>query len=145
MTLNLAIFAAFRREARVLVKDNENYKLANAILSHHQPKNYKPLSPAKFGLKQWGTKGLTLTLSTAVTSVALTNIIIYYDWVTAVSCLITIIIAVIFGLMNMSSEEIYWTEDYLRYAYAEQKAQEDKNKSCQSQLTISSTETSKNK
>lgn len=106
VALNLAIFAAFRAEAKVQIKDHPNFVLANQLLAK-VTKPTKPLSPRQFTAKQWITKGLTLALSTAVTSMALTNIVLYYDWVTAVSCLITIIIAVIFGLMNMSSEEVY--------------------------------------
>lgn len=37
------------------------------------------------------------------------------------SCFITIVIAVIFGLMTLSSEEYYWTHEYLLYAKMKQK------------------------
>lgn len=116
VALNLAIFSAFRKQAKVDIKDNANYKEACNILSKNKPKDYKPLSPIQFGAKQWLTKGICLALSTAITTLALTNIILYYDWVTGVSCLVSIIIAIIFGLMNMASEEVYWTEDFLQYA-----------------------------
>lgn len=116
VALNLAIFAAFRQQARLNAKDNASYKKACEMLEKHKSKDYKPMSPVKFGAKAWGTKGVTLALSTAVTSVALTNIIIYYDWVTAVSCVVTITIAIVFGLFTMGSEQYYWEVDFLKYA-----------------------------
>lgn len=116
VALNLTIFGAFRRQAKLSVKDNPNYIKANQILEKKKPKDYKPLSPVQFGFKQWGSKGGTLAISTAITTVALTNIVLYYDWITAVSCAVSIAIAIIFGLMTLSSEEYYWTHDYLLYA-----------------------------
>lgn len=114
--LNMTIFAAFRRQAKVKSKDNDNFKKAEEILGKTKTKKQKYVSPAQFAMKQWGTKGLTLLLSTAVTSVALTNIVIYYDWVTAIGCAVTILIAILFGLMTLASEEYYWQVEYLRYA-----------------------------
>lgn len=116
VALNLAIFSAFRAQAKQDISDHPNYIEARRLLAKHKPKGYKPLSPAQFGAKQWGIKGTTLALSTGVTTIALTNIILNYDWVTAVSCLITIIMAIIFGLLNMATEETYWTDDFLQYA-----------------------------
>lgn len=114
--LNLAIFSAFRKQAKQDVKDHPNYIEACELLSKNKPEEYKPLSPVQFSVKQWLTKGVCLALSTAITTIALTNIILYYDFITAISCVISIILAIIFGLMNMASEEIYWTEDFLQYA-----------------------------
>lgn len=116
VALNLAIFAAFRKQAKLNAKDNENFKEAERLLEKRKGGESKPMSPAQFGLKSWGTKGLTLTLSTAVTSVALTNIVLYYDWVSFVSCAVTIAIAIVFGLFTMGTEEYYWEHDFLRYA-----------------------------
>lgn len=114
--LNMTIFAAFRRQAKVKSKESEGFKEAERILGKVKPKKAKYVSPAQFGLKQWGTKGVTLLLSTAVTSVALTNIVINYDWVSAIGCAVTILIAVLFGLMTLASEEYYWQVEYLKYA-----------------------------
>lgn len=116
VALNLAIFAAFRQQARQNAKECESYKKACQMLEKTKEMDYKPMSPLKFGAKSWGTKGVTLALSTAVTSVALTNIIIYYNWVAAISCAVTILIAIVFGLFTMGSEQYYWEVDFLKYA-----------------------------
>lgn len=114
--LNMTIFAAFRRQAKVKSKNSKGFLEAEAILGKTKTKKQRYVSPAKFAMKQWGTKGITLLISTGVTSVALTNIVIYYDWVTAIGCAVTILIAIIFGLMTLASEEYYWQVEYLRYA-----------------------------
>lgn len=77
--LNLAIFAAFRLQAKKAVKDNPSYIEANMILGKHKPSEYRPLSPGKFAAKQWSIKGTLLALSTGVTTLALTNIVLSYD------------------------------------------------------------------
>lgn len=51
VALNLAIFAAFRAEAKVLIKDHPNYVLANQLLAK-VTKPTKPLSPHQFTAKQ---------------------------------------------------------------------------------------------
>lgn len=138
VALNLAIFSAFRKQAKKDVSDHPSYKLACEILSKNKPKDYKPLSPAQFAAKQWGTKGVFLALGTAITTIALTNIILFYDWVAAVSCMITIILAIIFGLLNMASEETYWTDDFLQYAKRvdrDRKEEEKANNTNQGQET----------
>lgn len=114
--LNLTIFAAFRKHAKTKAKDSEGFKEAERILGKARQKKERYVSPMEFSAKQWGTKGITLLLSTALTSVALTNLVIYYDWVTAIACAVSIAIAIIFGLMTLASEEYYWEVEYLKYA-----------------------------
>lgn len=114
--LNLTIFAAFRRQAKMKAKNSKGFQQAEEILGKVKQKKERYISPMEFSAKQWGTKGFTLLLSTALTSVALTNLVIYYDWVTAIACAVSIAIAVLFGLMTLASEEYYWEVEYLKYA-----------------------------
>ena len=131
--LNILIFYCFMEQAKVNVKDNPNYKEANELLQKHQDRKEKlPRSPKKWTASQYGKKGAAIFFSTILASIALTQAILTFDWITMLTYLFTIIMGLIFGFIQMKSAEFYWTEEYYAYALrvereaikAEQKAKE---------------------
>lgn len=114
--LNVLIFHCFMQQAKVNVKDNEKYKQAKDILMQQKVKEVIPRSPAAWNRKQYTTKGITLFITTALSTVALTQAILTFDWVSMLTYLFTIIMGLIFGVMQMKTAEEYWTEEYYDYA-----------------------------
>ena len=114
--LNVLIFYCFMEQAKINVRNNEDYKKANEILKKIKVKEIIPRSPNKWNKQQWTTKGVTIFLSTALSTVALTNAILTYDYMSLLTYLLVITMGVIFGILQMKSAEAYWTNEYYQYA-----------------------------
>lgn len=59
-------------------------------------------------------------LSTALATVALTQAALSFNWVDMLSYLFTIIMGIVFGILQMKTTEEYWRDEYLRYAKLKQ-------------------------
>lgn len=114
--LNVLIFHCFMEQAKVNVKDNENYKRARDILIHQKEKEVLPKSPNKWNSQQYIKKGTTIFLTTGLSTVALTQAILSFDYVSMLTYLFTIVMGLIFGVLQMKTAEEYWTDEYLQYA-----------------------------
>lgn len=128
--INILIFHSFMQQAKINIRDNENYKKARDILVHQKVKNVIPRSPAKWNTKQYLTKGVSIFLITGLSTIALTQAILTFDWVSMLTYLFTIIMGLIFGVLQMKNAEEYWTDEYYRYALL---VQENNSKSTDKQ------------
>ena len=116
-SINMLLFYCFMEQAKVNIKDNENYKKANEILLKNlNKKELMPMGPDAWVKKQYGTKGITIFATTILSAVGLTQAILTFDWISMLTYMFTIIMGVIFGVIQMSNAEIYWTEEYYQYA-----------------------------
>lgn len=115
-TLNVLIFHSFMRQAILNVKNDERYKAARDILITQKVKNVLPRSPEKWNKHEYGRKGTMIFITTALATVALTQAILSFDWVSMLTYLFTIIMGLIFGVLQMKKAEEYWTDEYYRYA-----------------------------
>ena len=113
--INVLIFHCFICQAKLNVSDNEKFKKANEILDKHK-RDIKPRSPRKFFGKEYGIKGANTFVFSALSVVALTNAILTFDWISFISYLLTLIMGLVWGVLEMKKVESYWTEEY--YAYA---------------------------
>ena len=114
---NLAIFALFKLQARTNARDNPNYIKAQEILNDLSgQKGFIPISPKRKAFKDWTTKGVTVFITTAFESLVIGSLIINFDVMTFLSCVTSSITAVLFGIVSMIKDEVYWTNDYLLYA-----------------------------
>lgn len=125
-TINVLIFYSFMEQAKLNVKDNAHYKEANEILFRVKKKEREPLSPTKWQARQYGKKGTTIFLSSAMSVVALGQAILSYDWISMLSMLFTIAMGLIFGIMQMKKAEAYWTGEYYAYALKQLKNEDIK-------------------
>lgn len=126
--LNVLIFHSFKMQAIVNVKDDENYKKANEILSRIKTKEYNPRSPVRYQSQSYMRKGTTIFLSTAAATIALTQAIMTFDYVTMFTYLFTIVMGIVFGIMTMFKDEEYWTHEYLDYANLKENENNDNNR-----------------
>lgn len=139
--LNVIIFYCFMQQAKVNVKDNEKYKKANDILEViEERKDRVPRSPKEWTRKQYSGKGITIFVTTILAAVSLTQAILTFDYITMLTYLFTIIMGLIFGILQMKNAEIYWTTEFYEYAL---KAKKEEERCLQSE--IKNTETLKNK
>lgn len=115
-TLNVLIFHCFMQQAKVNVKDNENYKRARDILINQKEKEILPKSPNKWSSQQYIKKGTTIFLTTGLSTIALTQAILSFDYISMLTYLFTIVMGLIFGILQMKTAEEYWTDEYLQYA-----------------------------
>lgn len=127
-TLNLLIFYSFMQQGKLNVKDHPNFVKAQQILQKLHVKNEMPRSPKKWNGQQYGKKGVTIFFSTALATIALTQAILSFNWVEMLTYLFTIIMGIIFGILQMKNAEDYWKEEYLRYAYLRLEEQEAEKK-----------------
>lgn len=139
--LNVIIFYCFMQQAKVNVKDNEKYKKANDILELiEERKDRAPRSPKEWTRKQYSGKGITIFVTTILAAVSLTQAILTFDYITMLTYLFTIIMGLIFGILQMKNAEIYWTTEFYEYAL---KAKKEEERCLQSETK--NTETLKNK
>ena len=140
VVMNLLILTLFVKQARVNVKDDENFKKANEILASFKPKQYKPISPAQYYSKLYARKGVTLAITTLASLIAIGDAIINYNYLLLIATAVTILFAIVFGVISMKDTELYLTTDYLTWAESIKKEKEECLKSTDTNL-----ETCKNK
>ena len=75
---------------------------------------------------QYGKKGTTIFISSALSVIALGQAILSYDWISMLSYVFTLAMGLIFGIMQMKKAEAYWTGEYYEYALEKQKNEEIK-------------------
>ena len=115
-TLNVLIFHCFMCQAKLNIKDNENYKKAREILIDVKLKEVKPRSPRKWNAEQYGKKGVAIFITSSMTVVALTQAVLSFDYISMLTYLFAIIMGLIYGILQMRTAEEYWTREYLEYA-----------------------------
>ena len=114
--VNVLIFHCFILQAKVNVKDNAKFKEANEILQKIKLNDYNPRSPSKFFNQQYGVKGVMIFIMTAASLLAFSQAILTFDYVALLTYLMTIVLGLIFGIIEMKKVEIYWIEEYYDYA-----------------------------
>lgn len=115
--LNVLIFHCFMQQAELNVQDNENYIEACEILKKgDEEEGYSPRSPKKWKAKQYKSKGVSIFITTAIASFSLTQAILTYDPVSLLTYLFTLVLGIIFGVLQMKSAEEYWCKEFWQYA-----------------------------
>lgn len=113
--INLLIFHCFICQAKLNIKDDPRFVEANEILGKLR-REILPRSPKRFFAKEYGVKGTTTFLFSALSVVALTNAILCFDWIAFLTYVLTLMMGIIFGVLEMKKVEMFWTEEYLAYA-----------------------------
>ena len=138
--LNVLIFHCFMLQAKINIKDNPRYKEAQEILRLNNVKQYIPRSPAAWNKQQYGQKGVTIFITTALSTVALTQAMLTFDWMSMLTYLFTIIMGLIFGIMQMKTAEDYWTDEFWQYAQKVKRDLELAQKECTKQIDDSTSD-----
>ena len=134
-TINVLLFHSFMEQAKLNIKDDEHYKEARDILVKVKKKEHKPKSPAQWNAAQYGKKGVSLFLASAMSVVAIGQAVLSYEWSTALAYLFTLGMGIIFGIMQMKKAENYWTTEYYEYALMKKHMEEEQQIAEQSEQT----------
>lgn len=134
-TINVLLFHSFMEQAKLNIKDNEHYKEAQDILVKVKRKEHKPKSPAQWNAAQYGKKGVSIFLASAMSVVAIGQAVLSYEWATALAYLFTLGMGIIFGIMQMKKAETYWTTEYYEYALMKKRMEEEQQIAEQSEQT----------
>lgn len=125
---NILIFDQFVKQAKVNVRDNEQFKKAEEILNSIEENNDDDIKPALFYITElYKKRGISLTITTALSIFGLTNAILTFDWVSMLTYIFTIVLALIFGWIAMNEVEDIWVNKHYKYALKIQKEKEIEN------------------
>lgn len=120
--LNVLIFHCFVQQAKINSLKHPNYLEAQEILGNIKPDEAeRALSPKEYFSGVYGRKMVVVFLSSAVSAIGLTQAILTFDLVSMLTYLFTIVVGIIAGLLEMAKDEIYWQENYLKYAKQKQR------------------------
>lgn len=114
--INVLLFHSFILQSKINVRDNESYKQALKILRASKEKDYRPRSEREVNRREYGQKGTTIFLSSIMSVFALGQAILTYDYMKLLTYLFTIVMGIIFGVLEMKKYEEYYTGEYLDYA-----------------------------
>lgn len=118
--INIFIFIAFVNQGKMNCKDNVEYQKSEKKWIEIQVwkgKNKKKhekvyLTPKQHYASVYSKKGLMISIWTFASLFSVTYIVLNWDLITFLSITITIILAMIFGLLSMYKEEYYWLNDF---------------------------------
>lgn len=125
--INVLLFHSFILQSRLNVKEDKNYKKALEILRESKEKEYIPRSIKEVNRREYGQKGTTIFLSSIMSVFALGQAILTYDYMKLLTYLFTIVMGIIFGILEMKKYEEYYTGEYLDYALMIRKKAEEKS------------------
>lgn len=114
--LNVLIFHCFVRQGDFNTKNNENRKKAEEMLGRNKKKEHKPLSPRQFFGREYGRKIPSVFLFSLLSLIAFGPILLVFNVAAFLSYLFTVLMSLVFGILEMKKVEAYYTEDLLKYA-----------------------------
>lgn len=122
---NISLLVLFKLQAKKNARKDPNFIKANEILNKLAGRKevFIPRSPAKMDIGDYTKKIIAIVISTFTASITLTSLLLSFDWMTLLSCLVSIIITICIAWITMLNNEIYWTEEYILYAEMIEKKQ----------------------
>lgn len=112
---NIFIFQAFVDQAELNVQYEPRYIEAREIVRKYRIGKYRPMSPEERRRKMFSKK-VIITVLTSLISVALTEAILKYNFADLIAYTISMIMAIVFGILSMADQEKYWVEEFYDYA-----------------------------
>lgn len=115
-TINILIFHCFVQQGKVNIRNNPKFLEANEILVNVKLKEDCPRSPAEYNHTIYGKKSVAIFVTTLLSAIGLTQAVLTFDWISMLTYFFTILMGLVFGIIQMNDTEQYWTEEYWRYA-----------------------------
>lgn len=137
-TINMLIFHCFIKQGDINTKrDSDRIKAEQmlAILENKKDNPIVPLSPKQFLSREYGKKLPTLILTSVLSLIAFGPALFMFDAVVFCSYLFTVVMAIVFGVLEMKKVEEYYCVDLLKYAeYRVEKDEKDRQAVEQAQI-----------
>ena len=124
---NIFIFQAFVDQAELNVQYEQRYIDAREIVRKYRIGKYNPMSPEERRKKMFSKK-IIITILTSLISIALTEAILRYNWADLIAYSLSMIMAIVFGILSMADQEKYWVEEFYDYAITIKEEEEAKEK-----------------
>ena len=124
---NIFIFQAFVDQAELNVQYEPRYLEAREIVRKYRIGKYTPMSPEERRKKMFSKK-IIITVLTSLISIALTEAILKYNLADLIAYTISMLMAVVFGILSMADQEKYWVEEFYDYAITIKEEEEAKIK-----------------
>lgn len=140
---NVFIFQAFVDQAELNVQYEPRYIEAREIVRKYRIGKYNPMSPEERRKKMFSKK-IIITVLTSLISVALTEAILKYNFADLIAYTISMLMAVVFGILSMADQEKYWIEEFYDYAITIKEEEEEKEKQKQVEIKAFEEETINN-
>lgn len=127
-TVNLLILYCFTAQGKFNVRNDPAYVKARELMMISDIEKAEiPDSPSQHYAKIYGKKGISLFITTVLASISLTQAVLAFDLATFISYGITLVIGIIFGVIQMGIEECWWTEEFPRWVKLQLKNNENHN------------------
>lgn len=130
---NIFIFQSFVDQAELNVQYEPRYIEAREIVRKYRIGKYNPMSPEERRKKMFSKK-VIITILTSLISVALTEAILKYNFADLIAYTISMLMAVVFGILSMADQEKYWIEEFYDYAITIKEEEEAKEKQKQAEI-----------
>lgn len=130
---NIFIFQAFVDQAELNVQYEPRYLEARDIVRKYRIGKYTPMSPEERRKKMFSKK-IIITVLTSLISIALTEAILKYNLADLIAYTISMLMAVVFGILSMADQEKYWVEEFYDYAITIRDEEEAKEKKKQAEI-----------
>ena len=126
--INMLLFDQFVRQAKINIKDNENYVKAQSIFDALETpeEEYLP-GPNEYLHRLYRSKGTKVMITSALSVFAFSNALLTFNWITMLTYLFTVTTGIIYGWITMLSVEDYWTDTYYKLALRVQKKNAEKH------------------
>ena len=140
---NIFIFQAFVDQAELNVQYEPRYLEARDIVRKYRIGKYNPMSPEERRKKMFSKK-IIITVLTSLISIALTEAILKYNLADLIAYTISMLMAVVFGILSMADQEKYWVEEFYDYAITIRDEEEERIKQKQAEIEAFKEETNNN-
>lgn len=117
--VNMALFYCFMEQGRTNVKHYWHHVIANELLHRIKALSAIPRSPEIWKRGEYSFKGGTITVTSILSAFVLGHAVLSFDWIMFLSYFLTLIMGIVFGLIQMKKSECYWAEEYYDYALYE--------------------------
>lgn len=115
--INICIFHSFMEQGKLNVSGFWKKLLADEILHRvKQQKQLIPLSPEEWLRKEYKNKGISITVSSVLSCIVLSQVVLTFDFIVFISFFLTLVIGLVFGIMALFKSEHFWSMDYFDYA-----------------------------
>lgn len=110
--ITFLIFVNFDAQGKVNILKDERYINAYTKLYGTKDKKYIPESPKHYKTRVYGFKATSIALTSIITAFVVVNCILSYDYLILMAYGLTILMAIIFGIIQMLKAEMWWVEEF---------------------------------
>lgn len=115
--INICIFHSFMEQGKLNVSGFWKKLLADEILQRvKRVKTSIPLSPEQWMTREYRSKGISIAITSVLSCIVLSQVVLTFDIVIFISFLLTLLIGLVFGVMQLFKSETYWSQEYYEYA-----------------------------